>query len=153
MTQGLIDLHEPYYPGRPILVTRNDYNLRLFNGDIGICLRDDMTGEPLVMFRDSQGETRAYLASRLPPHETCYAMTVHKSQGSEFDQVVLVLPTPSTAAGGQLMTRELIYTAITRARHRVTVCFEADTLRHCLANRNARFSGLGDRLLVIPQRL
>lgn len=148
MAQGLIDLNEPYYPGRPVLVTRNDYNLRLFNGDIGICLRDDTTGEPLVMFRDSQGKTRVYLASRLPPHETCYAMTVHKSQGSEFDRVVLMLPTPSTAAAGQLMTRELIYTAITRARHRVTVCFEGDTLRHCLASRNVRFSGLGDRLLA-----
>lgn len=134
-----------FYHGRPILITRNDYNLRLFNGDAGICVHRP-NQEPVVMFRDTGGELKPFLASRLPPHETCFAMTVHKSQGSEFERVVLVLPDTVSEPVKQIMTRELVYTAITRARHQISLYFDGSTLSECLARRSARHSGLGERL-------
>lgn len=142
---GRIAAGQRFYHGRPILVTRNDYNLRLFNGDTGICIH--RPGEkPVVVFRDAAGELRSHLASRLPPHETCFAMTVHKSQGSEFERVILVLPTAMSETARQLMTRELIYTAVTRARRQVTLYFDNDTLNEYLSRRSHRHSGLGERL-------
>lgn len=142
---GIIATGQRFYHGRPVLITRNDYNLRLFNGDTGICVH--RTGEkPVVVFRDAAGELRLYLAARLPPHETCFAMTVHKSQGSEFEQVVLALPNAASDAIRQIMTRELIYTAVTRARRRVTLFFDGETLNDCLGRRSLRHSGLGERL-------
>ena len=148
--RGMIDREQRYYHGRPVLIMRNDYNLKLFNGDTGICIHMPADPEPTVVFRDAAGETRSYLASRLPPHETCFAMTVHKSQGSEFDHVVLVLPQVSSDSTEQIMTRELVYTAITRAKTKVTVYFDGDTLDTCLQRRSARLSGLGERLLSRP---
>ncbi|MCB1693790.1 MAG: exodeoxyribonuclease V subunit alpha, partial [Pseudomonadales bacterium] len=143
---GAIDDDARYYHGRPILVTRNDYNLRLFNGDIGICV--DAGDAPHVLFPDSTGGVRSYLATRLPPHETCYAMTVHKSQGSEFDDVAILLPERESTGAEQIMTRELVYTAITRARRRVRLYYDGDTLKECIATRTHRQSGLGDRFLL-----
>src|SRR6185295_17886970 len=88
----LINARQPWYAGRPIMVTRNDYGARLFNGDVGIALPDPGTGEGLkVFFRSAEG-VRACAPARLPEHETVYAMTIHKSQGSEFDDVLIVLP-------------------------------------------------------------
>lgn len=115
---GLIDSQQPWYEGRPVLVTRNDYGLGLMNGDIGIALRlPDEHGEPLLRVafprNDGKGGVRFVLPSRLNEVETVFAMTVHKSQGSEFSHTALVLPD----ALNPVLTKELVYTGITRAKH------------------------------------
>ena len=130
-----------WYPGRPLLIGRNDYQLRLFNGDVGVVHRDT-DGEPRASFPASDGTLRTFAPSRLPPHETVFAMTVHKSQGSEFDQVVVVLP----PARSPVVTRELLYTAVTRARDRVTIVGTADVIREAVETPVRRSSGLRDRL-------
>ena len=137
-----------HYHGRPVLITRNDYNLRLYNGDVGLCYLED--GQPLAAFRQPDGTLLRYLATRLPPHETCFAMTVHKSQGSEFDEVALVLPRPNESAGRELQTRELVYTAITRARERFALYAPDGALGAALASRTVRMSGLPGRLSHDP---
>ncbi|MBV6290054.1 exodeoxyribonuclease V subunit alpha [Pseudomonas aegrilactucae] len=115
---GLIEGDLPWYEGRPVLMTRNDYGLGLMNGDIGIALRlpDAQATTPLLRVafprNDGQGGVRFVLPSRLSEVETVYAMTVHKSQGSEFSHTVLVLPD----ALNPVLTKELIYTGITRAK-------------------------------------
>jgi exodeoxyribonuclease V alpha subunit len=124
---GLIDAASPWYEGRPVLVTRNDYRLGVMNGDIGVVLRCPAFGGPAgesgstlrVAFPrdDGSGGIHWVLPSRLPAVETVFAMTVHKAQGSEFAHCVLVLP----AQRNPVLTRELAYTAITRARARFTL--------------------------------
>jgi exodeoxyribonuclease V alpha subunit len=139
LEQGL-RARDEYFQGRPILVTTNDYDIGLFNGDLGVCWKLD--GRDHVCFRDDRGGVRAVPLPQLPPHESAWAMTVHKSQGSEFEHVVLVLPdTPS-----ELMTRELIYTAVTRARKRVTVLGEPEVIAHAVRRPQRRESGLRARL-------
>ncbi len=133
-----------HYHGRPILITRNDYNLRLYNGDVGLCYVED--GQHLAVFRQADGTLLRYLASRLPPHETCFAMTVHKSQGSEFDEVALVLPTTGDANAQELETRELVYTAITRARERFVLYAADGATDAALQSRTTRRSGLPGRI-------
>lgn len=130
-----------WYPGRPLLVTRNDYVLDLMNGDIGITLPDE-GGDLKVFFADDAGGYRAVAPSRMPPHDTAYATTVHKAQGSEFEEVMLVLPDKSSP----LVTRELLYTAVTRARRRVTLCAADDVIRAAIGSPTRRFSGLRARL-------
>lgn len=134
----------PWYPGRPVLITRNDALLRLFNGDIGVAL-PAAAGGFTVWFEDTAAPTgfRAVSPARLPPHETAFAMTVHKAQGSEFDRVAVVLPATPTP----ICTRELVYTAITRARQAVTIVAPATVLAAALATPTSRHSGLHDRLL------
>lgn len=117
---GLIESDHSWYEGRPVLMTRNDYGLGLMNGDIGIALRlPEAEGSSTLTLRvafprnDGQGGVRFVLPSRLTDVETVYAMTVHKSQGSEFEHTALVLPD----ALNPVLTKELIYTGITRARH------------------------------------
>ena len=115
---GLIDSHQPWYEGRPVLMTRNDYGLGLMNGDIGIALRlPDERGEPILRVafarNDGRGGVRFVLPSRLSDVETVFAMTVHKSQGSEFSHTALVLPDTLNP----VLTKELVYTGITRAKH------------------------------------
>jgi exodeoxyribonuclease V alpha subunit len=131
----------PWYPGRPVLVMRNDYVLNLMNGDIGITLPDE-DGELKVFFADDAGGFRAIAPSRMPSHDTAYATTVHKAQGSEFDEVMLVLPDKP----GPLVTRELLYTAVTRARRRVTLCAGEVVIRAAIDMPTRRFSGLRARL-------
>lgn len=131
----------PWYPGRPVLVTRNDYVLNLMNGDVGIALPDE-SGGLSVFFSDSEGELRAIAPARMPPHDTAYATTVHKAQGSEFDEVMLILPDRP----GQVVTRELLYTAVTRARARVTLCAGEAIIRAAIDSPTRRFSGLRARL-------
>ncbi len=144
--KNLILPGQPFYHGRPVMISRNDYNLRLFNGDVGICTAVNGT-DARVLFR--QGNSyREFLASRLPAHETCFAMTVHKSQGSEFDHVMLVLPQPHSPAQTQLLTREMLYTGITRARKQLTVNLDAEALALCLSQHNQRNSGLGERFRI-----
>lgn len=134
----------PWYAHRPVLVTRNDYALGLFNGDIGMSLPDEASGGQglFVFFPGGPGGTRRFLPYRLPEHETAYAMTVHKSQGSEFDEVLLVLPDRDSP----LLTRELVYTALTRARTTVTIWARRSILAAAITRRIERTSGLRDAL-------
>jgi exodeoxyribonuclease V alpha subunit len=125
-----------------VLVRRNDPVLRLYNGDIGIALPDAASGQMLVVFPDARAGWRALAPARLPEHETAFALTVHQSQGSEFDAVAVVLPTEP----GPVLTRELLYTAITRARERVTLVGSAPVLAAAVAARTRRRSGLASRL-------
>lgn len=106
-----------WYPGRPVMVTENDYTLNLRNGDIGVVLRSPTDNVLRVVFIDSDNAVRWILPSRLRQVETVFAMTVHKSQGSEFSHTVLVLPEKDN----QVVSRELIYTGITRARDQLTL--------------------------------
>ena len=131
----------PWYPGRPVIVRRNDYVLQLYNGDIGLAL-PDADGQLRVWFPDEAHGMRAIAPARLPAHDTCFAMTVHQAQGSEFDEVALVLPTQASA----LLTRELVYTGLTRARQRVQVHAAAEALRVAIGRQANRRSGLLARL-------
>lgn len=131
-----------WYPGRPVLVTRNDYGLDLYNGDIGICLMDRDDGLMKVWFEKPGGELRSYSPYRLPKCETVYAMTIHKSQGSEFDEVVVVLP----ETDNKILSRELIYTAVTRARKTITLVADNFVFSQALSRNIERHSGLTELL-------
>jgi len=134
---------EKWYQGRPILVMRNDYHLDLFNGDSGVVWPDPEAGQQLrVYFPGAEGELKRFHPLRIPEHETLYAMTVHKSQGSEFDELLLILPDRDVP----VLTRELIYTAVTRARHKVTIWGPEEILRAAISRRTERASGLRDEL-------
>ena len=139
--RGLLDPRAAWFPGRPILVTQNDYAVRVFNGDVGIALPDD-SGRLRVCFEAGAGAVRWIAPVRLPAHETVFAMTVHKSQGSEFDDVMVILPPD----GGRVLTRELLYTALTRARRSVTVCGDPAIFAATVGRRATRSSGLRDAL-------
>ena len=139
---GCVSPQTPWYAGRPILITRNDYNLKLFNGDIGLLLSDGDSGDLRAFFPGPDNTLRKFLPLRLPEHETAYAMTVHKSQGSEFDRVLLVLPDRESP----ILTRELLYTGITRARTSVELWYEEKVFCAALARRVTRTSGLRDAL-------
>ena len=138
--RGLIRSAFPWYPGRPVLITANDYNLRLFNGDLGVGLSDP-EGNYRVFFRGEQG-VRCFPPARLPQHETAFVMTVHRSQGSEAEEVLLILPSEAS----QVLTRELLYTAITRARRRVQVWGTGPVVEAAVSRRLTRSSGLRDAL-------
>lgn len=143
---GLIRPEGGRYAGRPVLVTANDYELRLYNGDLGLLLPDpDAGGELRAWFETAEG-LRRLSPHRLPPVETLFAMTVHKSQGSELDEVALVLPRQDSRA----VTRELIYTGITRARERVTLIGSAVRLAEGVGRPVRRSSGLYDALWSGP---
>jgi exodeoxyribonuclease V alpha subunit len=132
-----------WYEGRPVMVTRNDYGLRLFNGDVGIALADTDSGGALrIFFPTPDGAMRKFEPYRLPEHETVFAMTIHKSQGTEFDRVLLVLP----EGDARVLTRELLYTGVTRARKRVDLWTGEEALRAALSRRIERASGLRDAL-------
>ena len=139
---------EPWYDKRPIMITRNDYELGLYNGDIGITLsgRETDDAELFVYFpgagTGTGDELKAINPHRLSEHATVYAMTVHKSQGSEFDHVVLVLPDKNSP----VLTRELIYTAVTRARKKVSILGSETVLRWTISRKIRRTSGLRDAL-------
>ena len=138
MLQGELGLgSKPWFCGRPVMVTRNDYALKLMNGDVGLCLWRE--GVLRVVLRDSEGGLRWIAPARLESVETVFAMTVHKSQGSEFGQVLLVLPDQSSP----ILTRELLYTGITRAQHRlVLLAPHAAVLGECVTRRVQRAGGL-----------
>ena len=128
--------HARWYHGRPVMITRNDASLGLFNGDIGIAL--DQGQGIRVWFPLPDGSLKSVQPSRLPEHDTAWAMTVHKSQGSEFDHAALILP-------GQIVpvvTRELVYTAITRAKKRLSLYADERILAQAIATRTERRSGL-----------
>ncbi len=126
-----------WYPGRPVMIQENDYNLGLFNGDVGIAL--PVGGTLRVFFPAAQGFT-SFSPARLPRFDTCYAMTVHKSQGSEFGHTVLVLPEEPCPVLG----RELLYTALTRAKERFTLVGRDEQIKDAIESPARRDSGLGE---------
>ncbi|MGK9175149.1 exodeoxyribonuclease V subunit alpha [Yokenella regensburgei] len=137
--------HGYWYHGRPVMITRNDSSLGLFNGDIGIALNQ---GEGLrVWFPMPDGTMKSVQPSRLPEHETAWAMTVHKSQGSEFDHAALILP----AQFVPVLTRELVYTAITRAKKRLSLYADDRVLAQAIATRTERRSGLDALFQLSPE--
>ncbi len=140
---GMIPGARGWYPGRPVIITRNDYALGLYNGDIGLCLPDPQRGGEAAVWFEQRGEApRPLLPVQLPAAETAWAMTVHKSQGSEFDQVVIVLP----EAPNRILSRELLYTAVTRARSRVLLLADDEALTAAIDHPTVRCSGLAERL-------
>ncbi|NJK95635.1 MAG: ATP-binding domain-containing protein, partial [Bacteroidales bacterium] len=134
------------YHNQPVIITQNDYTLDIFNGDVGIIRRDDnATGEMLYAFFESpDGEVRKIPAGYLSHYETVFAMTIHKSQGSEFEHVVVILPATS---GQKLLTRELLYTAVTRAKKRVLIFAGNQAFEKCINSSVTRASGLYERLM------
>jgi exodeoxyribonuclease V alpha subunit len=141
--ENLIDTDKRWYRGRPVMITTNDYNIGLFNGDIGIIMPDPATNHDLrAFFLSPDGALRSFLPVRLPEHETVYAMTVHKSQGSEFDKALLILPDRHTP----VLTRELIYTGITRAKKNIEVWGTERIFIEGVSQRIERSSGLRDAL-------
>ena len=138
-TQGVKSPDNEFYAGRPILITQNDYNLGLFNGDIGICTPIENSDQFIVSF---PGVTEPLLASRLPKHESCFAMTVHKAQGSEFDQVILALSEEASDDASSLLTRELLYTAITRAKKSIIIHCNPQVWERAVTQSSRRVSGM-----------
>ena len=138
-----------WFPGRLLLVTRNSYRHKLFNGDVGICL-PDASGTPLAWFPGEGSEgVRAFHPAALPAFESAFAMTVHKAQGSEFDEVWLQLPRTDS----RVLSRELLYTGLTRARSTLHVAGSAEVIAAALGRHAGRVSGLGWRLRVKETRL
>jgi len=131
-----------WYPGRPVMITRNDYGLGLFNGDVGLTLPDRKGRGLSVFFRDTETGFRRFAPFRLPKHETVYAMTVHKSQGSEFNEVLFIL----SDRDAPLLTRELIYTGVTRAKKQLFLWGREEILSRAISRRITRISGLRDAL-------
>ena len=125
-----------WYHGRPVMISRNESALGLFNGDVGIVLRDESGLR--VWFQMPDGTLKSVPPGRMPEHETAWAMTVHKSQGSEFESVALVLPDRFAAP----LTRELVYNAITRARAFLALYADASVLKQAINTRTERRSGL-----------
>ncbi len=117
VAEGSLVKRGAWYEGRPVMVTRNDAAVGVFNGDIGITLPPATPNAPLRAYFLDGNTARSVGVSRLASVETAFAMTVHKSQGSEFDHTVLVLPRDA----GRVLTRELVYTGITRARSAFTL--------------------------------
>ena len=138
--EGLVNPRERWYAGRPVMVTRNDYSLGLYNGDMGVIL--DGAEGLRACFPSGDGGARSLMPRLLPEHETVYAMTVHKSQGSEFDRVIMVMPEKISP----VLTRELVYTGVTRARRSVEIWSPAEVLASAVETPVRRASGLRDAL-------
>ena len=140
---GLIEPGGPWYKGRPVLIQANSYPLRLFNGETGI-LWPGEEGEGLKAFFFSENPegVRSFSLRQLPAHETAFAMTIHKSQGSEFDRVALVLPGEDSA----LLSRELLYTGISRARQKVALVGRPQEIEAAVGRMVERASGLQEKL-------
>ena len=138
--QGLIPKYDPWYVGKPLIVNVNDYTLGLHNGDTGICLRDE--NDDLKVYFRHEGSVRAIAPGRLPDHSMAYALTVHKSQGSEFNEVLLILPNHRS----KVLSRELLYTGITRARTSISLISSQPVLEYAIKTKLHRSSGLRDHL-------
>jgi exodeoxyribonuclease V alpha subunit len=131
---------DAWYVGRPLLVTQNDYGLRLFNGDTGVIVAREGGRKSAVFER--QGEFIEISPTRLDAVDTVHALTIHKSQGSQVDAVAVLLPDPNS----RILTRELMYTAVTRARESMIVCGSEAGIRAALARPVSHASGLARRL-------
>ncbi len=134
-----LGLHEPYAAGVPLMVTENNWQLGLFNGDIGLVWQMHKGVRPMVYF---PGVDRGFAPSELPSHQTVFAMTVHKSQGSGFSRVLLVMPDRMCP----VLTGELFYTAVTRAEKYAEIWGSAEVIQEALCRRTRRISGLAARL-------
>jgi len=145
-----------WYAGLPVMVTSNDHDRQLFNGDVGTVLPvmetdgkwviDHQHGDLKACFsvNSQEGSVKAISRAQMPPYETCYAMTVHKSQGSEYKEVLFVLPQGrAEVENNPVMTRELLYTGITRAKQEVTIWSAPGVLQAIVEKRSVRMSGLG----------
>ncbi|MBV9336767.1 MAG: exodeoxyribonuclease V subunit alpha [Solirubrobacterales bacterium] len=135
-----LDVEQRDYVGRPLLITENDYELGLYNGDTGVIVQDSAQHPSAVFERGRQ--LLHFSPLRLGALDTVYAMTVHKSQGSQFDTAAVLLP----SASSRILTRELLYTAVTRARRELILVASEDALRRAVERPVARASGLGERL-------
>ncbi|TSA39152.1 MAG: exodeoxyribonuclease V subunit alpha [Methylococcaceae bacterium] len=132
-----------WYSGRPIMIMENHSALGLYNGDIGICMPDQgKKGQLMVFFSSADGTIKKYLPARMPRVESAFAMTIHKSQGSEFDEVLIVLPTTLNP----ILTKELLYTAITRAKHTVQIVADHAIFDKTVQQKIERVTGLIDKL-------
>ncbi len=140
--QRFIHISGQWYVGRPIMVTQNNASMQLFNGDIGLCLYDKEAKRLAVYFLRSDGSIKKVLPSRVPEHETVFAMTIHKSQGSEFDECLCVLPLTINP----VLTKELIYTAITRAKTKLKLMSSYEVFSQSLHRRVERAGGLFEKL-------
>jgi len=131
---------EAHYPGQPIMIRVNDYDLKLFNGDVGAVLQspDGLR----AYFEGADGALRSVAPARLPAHVPVYAMSIHKSQGSEFSEVAIVLPRDVSP----VLTRELLYTAVTRAKKQLCIYADSSVIRTCVETPTRRDSGLRDLL-------
>jgi exodeoxyribonuclease V alpha subunit len=131
---------ERWYVGRPLLVTQNDYELGLYNGDTGVVVRGDDERVGAAFARG--GEIVHYSLLRLGAVDSVYAMTIHKSQGSQFDTAAVLLP----GTDSRILTRELLYTAATRARRELLLVGSEEAVTTAVARPVARTSGLQRRL-------
>lgn len=138
--RGLIQCREAWYHRRPVLISANDEALQLFNGDIGVVWRAEQ--QTRVWFLRPDGSLRDLSPARLGRHESAWAMTIHKSQGSEFERILMILPDSDSP----LLTRELIYTGLTRARRQAEILAPAELLATAIERRIQRSSGLGELL-------
>jgi exodeoxyribonuclease V alpha subunit len=129
----------PWYVGRPLLATTNDYALDVYNGETGVVVRQ---GQRRRVYISGSGRLRDFAPGRLDAVETMHAMTIHKAQGSQARKVTVLLP----EEGSRLLTRELFYTAITRAQHEVRVVGTEAAVRAAVTRRAQRASGLAERL-------
>jgi exodeoxyribonuclease V alpha subunit len=130
------------------MVTGNNYELELFNGDIGL-VRKNAKGITMVYFEDKEGKLKEVLPGYITQSETVYAMTIHKSQGSEFDKVFMVLPERENI---QLLTRELLYTGITRAKKQVFIQGKKDIILKSAAEKVKRASGIIERMVGVEKK-
>ena len=158
-------LRGAHYHGQPILILKNDYQLGLYNGDVGLCVDTqqlnpadpdrDQDARGLIAFFNtgSDAQTRRFVMNALPEHETCFAMTVHKAQGSEFDQVLFVLADALDDATQRTGSRELIYTGITRAKRQLTLVTTPESWHRAANNVLNRRSGLALQLQLLETAL
>ncbi len=140
-SKGLLHLNAEYYLNRPLIITQNHYDLGLFNGDIGI-IRPDKNGILKAWFEDHNRELKSVIPASISESETVFAMTIHKSQGSEYDQVLAILPEKMNLP---LLTRELLYTAITRAKSSVIIQASEAVIMQTANGQVKRASGIMDR--------
>ena len=138
---GLIAGDTEWYQGKPIIIRRNQYEMQLFNGDTGILWQDEKD-QLRAWFKQADNSLYPVTPARLPEHDTAYAITIHKAQGSEFEQVLLLLPEEDS----RVLSRELIYTGITRAKKSLILCSSAKILAQAVQRKTRRYSGLADRL-------
>ena len=138
-----LKVNAEFYENRPIILNRNYYDHGLFNGDTAI-IRPDEKGILMAWFEDGNGGLKSVLPGYLSDAETAYAMTIHKSQGSEFDEVFVILPQANDVA---ILTRELLYTAVTRARTKVYLQTSETVLITCCERYVERASGIATRFL------
>ena len=151
----IVDSRSTNFPGEPVIVTENNYRLRLFNGDQGIflnCLNSETKKLELKAVFEVEGKVKTFYGHQLHHLQQAYATTVHKSQGSEFDHLALILPElsidpiisrPEPGRMRNIMSREMLYTALTRAKKSVLILGEKTVLETAALNKEKRYSGLG----------